>query len=197
MMFAGLSQLRAVFRPQPAAAKHILVVNGHPDPAASRYCAALCEAYAQGVRARAGVRRLDVGAMALPEAGYDGWPLNRMAEILERMWWADRLFLVFPMWLGGAPPALRLILDEFARRQDAEAALLGLALETKAADVVVTASLPGLLYRTAAGVPVGGWAELSGLCVAQTRVIGSVESISRDERRRWLEEVRRWGASPR
>ena len=194
-MLAALAQLRSVFRPQAAAIKRMLVINGHPDPAAARFCAAVCDSYAQAARARAlSVRRLDVGALTVPEAGYDGWPLNRMAEILERIWWADRLFLAFPMWLGGAPPALRLILEEFARRQDSEAALLGLALETKEADLVVTASLPGLLYRTAAGVPVGGWAELPGLRVCQTLVIGSVESISRDDRRRWLDEVRRWGA---
>lgn len=191
MMFAGLTHLRSALHGRSTAIKNILVVDGHPDPAAARYCAALCEAYTLGARsAGLATRRLDIGALTPLDDG-------RAAKVFEHIWWADRVFVAFPMWLGGPPPALHLVFDEFARHQSSEAALLGVPLESKGAHIVVTASLPGMIYRTRIGLPVGGWATLPGLHVVHACVIGSMESVSQEIRDRWLSDVRRLGASPR
>lgn len=196
-MFGALSRLCSARRASPT--KSVLVLNGHPDPGPERFCAALCAAYAEGARSSGcTAERLDVGALALPgsESGRPSWLQNEAADVLERLWLADRLFIAFPMWLGGPPPALRLILNEFARWRESAAAQLGAAIEKKDVHVVVTASLPGLVYRTSRGAPVGEWATaLSGLRIAQAVLIGSVETISRDDRSRWLDTVRRLGAS--
>lgn len=198
-MFAALSHLRWAWHAPPLLGKRVLVINGHPDPGPGRYCGALCAAYAEGARSSGWkTQRLDVGEVttAAAESGHPSWLRNQAAEVLERLWLADRVFIAFPMWLGGPPPALQRILEEFKRWQDGEAEQLGEPRQLKKADIVVTAYYPGVVYRTNLGVPSGLWfTALSSLDIANTILIGSVESISREDRNRWLIEVRRLGSS--
>lgn len=198
-MFGRLSHLRSGLRAHPAPVKRVLVINGHSDPGPGRYCAALCAAYAEGAQSSGyKTERLDVGAVTLPgaESGRPCWRPYKEAESVERLWLADRLFIAFPMWLGGPPPALRLILEEFARWQDSEAEQFGGPVVAKDAHIVVTADFPGLVYRTNRGVPMGAWATaLSGLRIAQTILIGNMESLPRKDRDRWLIDVRRLGST--
>lgn len=194
-MFGALSHLSTALRAPPA--KRVLVVNGHPDPDARRFCAAVCAAYAEGAQSRGyATQRLDVGALTLPGADGDRWLWDEEAEVLERLMQADRLFIAFPMWLGGPPPALRVVLEEFARWQVSRTAKRDEPVEVKDAHIVATASLPGLIYRTNRGAPVGDWAtSISGRRVTQAILIGSVESMSQEDRGRWLSDVRRFGSS--
>jgi putative NADPH-quinone reductase len=198
-MFGELAHMRLPWHSHPLPVKRVLVINGHPDPGPERYCAALCAAYAEGAQASGCItQRLDVGAVTVPgaESGRPSWRRNGAAEIVERIWQADRLFIAFPMWLGGPPPALQLILEEFTRWQDAEAEHSGEPVEAKDAHIVVTASFPSLFYRARRGAPAGEWeASLSGLRIAQAILIGSMETTSLEDRKRWLIEVRHLGSS--
>jgi putative NADPH-quinone reductase len=177
----------------------VLVINGHPDPGPERYCAALCAAYAEGAQASGcKAQRLDVGAVTVPgaESGRPSWLHNEAAEVVERIWQADRLFIAFPMWLGGPPPALQLILEEFTRWQDCEAEQSGEPVLAKVAHIAVTVSFPSLFYRARRGAPAGEWAaSLTGLSITEALLIGSMESISLEDRKRWLIEVRHLGSS--
>src|SRR5215469_5718792 len=134
-MLIDLSILRSIAKPSASVARRVLIINGHPDPRPERFCAALCGAFEQGIRTSGNrVRSLSLGEEAVG---------NDMDAGLERLWWANRLFIAYPMWLGGPPPALRRLFEAFAsqisidpsndRRMDAQ--------------VVVTASLPSFLYR--------------------------------------------------
>ncbi len=191
MMFGGRYHRRLP-------AQRVLVINGHPDPGPERYCAALCTAYAEGAQASGyKTQRLDIGAVAVPgaESGRPSWQRNEVAEIVERIWQADRLFIAFPMWLGGSPPALQLILEEFARWQNREAEQSGEPVAAKVAHIVATASFPSLFYR-APGTPAGAWtASLAGLRITEAILIGSMESISLEDRKRRLSDVRQLGAT--
>jgi putative NADPH-quinone reductase len=197
-----LSRLSAVFsalHPRPSPLNHVLVVNGHPDPHPTRFSAALCAAYSEGAAASGHkTRQLNVGAVPSPGAESDHlhWLQYDAANMLERLWRADRLFIAFPMWLGGPPPALKLILEELARWQHAEAKALDEPLEGKDADIVVTASFPGLVYSSGQGVAVGAWAQsLSALRSNGVMVIGNMDLLSADDRTDWLTRVRQLGAS--
>lgn len=183
-MFGSLSRMGSHLRQAPA--KRVLIVNGHPDPGPRRYCAALCAAYAEGAQASGyTTQRLDVGALS-GDAGD-----RRSVDVLELLWRADRLFIGFPMWLGGPPLALQKLLDVFARWHSSKA-----GEPAKDMHIVVTASLPGLIYRTNRGAPIGEWAKpVAGRCISQAILIGSVETMSQEDRRRWLSTVRRLGAS--
>jgi putative NADPH-quinone reductase len=198
-MFGRLSHRRSLLRVHAAPVKRLLIINGQCDAGPGRYCAALCAAYAEGARSSGyKTERLDVGAVtrAGAESGNPSWRQYRDSESVERLWMADRLFIAFPMWLGGPPPALRLILEEFARWQTSEAEQFGEPVVAKDVHIVVTADFPGLVYRTNLGIPVGEWAAaLSGLRVTESILIGNMESLSPKDRDRWLIEVRRLGST--
>jgi len=183
-----------------AAPTRTLIINGNPDPRPERYCAALCQAIAEGAGDTGGkVRRLDIGRMALPPepqvwASKSELPQAALAQALELFCWADRFFIVFPMWLGGAPPPLRLLFEELARQREPEIKLrgtLGVVEVEKNAHVIITASFPSLFYR---GSAAAGMASFAGLRTACTTIIGSVDAIGQEERLRWLGRVGRVAA---
>ena len=175
--------------------KNILVVNGHPDPRPERFCAALCEAYAAGARARGcATHRLDVGsldlaalAMASGEAALDG-----MEQAFRLVRSADRLAIVYPLWADGPPAPLRQMFDYVARL---DAHLNPLAPRTKAARVVVTTALPAFLYRGKLAEDARAPLSLCGVAAGEPVFIGSVEAISCEQRSRWLQQMRGFGAS--
>jgi putative NADPH-quinone reductase len=148
-----------------------LVVNGHPDPGARRYCAALCEAYIAGARSRGwSAERLDVGRITT-------------AQAVERIRGADHLAIVFPLWLGAAPPALQELFAAVAKEA-----------EWPTAHLITTMDMPAILYRPrhdrhSRPLEHRNTFSMAGLHVGETILIGSVNTISQDERRRRLAEV--------
>jgi len=199
-MLAHLSALCSGLYPRPSPHKRILVVNGHPDPSPARFSAGLCAAYTEGAKSCGHkTRHLEVGAAPWPgaQSNHPHWLQFEAAKMLEHLWLADRLFIAFPMWLGGPPPALTLILEELARWQHAEAKALGEKWEGKDAHVVVTASFPSFVYATDHGDVVAAWARsLSALRTSNIMVIGNMDLLSVDDRSTWLSKVRHLGASP-
>ncbi len=199
MMPSLISHLQAMLpRARPATAR-LLVVNGHPNPRSERFCAALCGAYAEGAQANGFLtRRLDIGKRGLRfnEGEAASASPDELAQMLEGVWWADRLFIAYPMWFDGPPPALKFLFDAFAQRRASENSLLGFAEapgEDREARIVVTTALPALLYRTrrpgsqACADPDA--TSLAGLRVAHRTYIGSVDWISPGERSRWLDRI--------
>jgi putative NADPH-quinone reductase len=169
---------------------NILVVNGHPDPRPERFCAALCDAYEAGARARGcATRRLDVGALHLDALIVEAGPLEKFEEAFRLMRAADRLAIVYPLWVDGPPAELCQLFDYVAR--------LGAYLEpqaqagAKAARIVVTTALPAFLYR-GRSEPVARQ-TLSGVTAGEPIFIGSVDHISCTQRARWLEQMRHLG----
>jgi putative NADPH-quinone reductase len=198
-MLDRISEMFSALHLRPSPLKRVLVVNGHPDPDPARFSAALCAAYIEGAKGNGHkARQIDVGAVPSPgaESEHLHWLKYDAAKLLERLWLADRIFLAFPMWLGGPPPALTLALEELARWQQAEAKALGEPLECKAAHIVATASFPSFVYATDHGVAVGDWARsLSALHTSAVMVIGNMDLLSAQERNHWLQKVRHLGAT--
>ena len=172
--------------------RNILVVNGHPDPRPERFCAALCDAYEAGARAKGcATRRLDVGSLhlsmltAADKTDADAWDGIEQAFRLMRA--ADRLAIVYPLWVDGPPAELRQLFDIVARLRAHLAPQT--VQQVKAARIVVTTALPSFLYRGQNDA-----IRLSGIAGEPT-FIGSVETISTTQRTRWLEQVRGFGAA--
>ena len=167
----------------------LLIVNGHPDPSSRRYCAALCDAYAAGVKSRGWkADRLEVGGAATPailraQESCDVL-LLRNESAIGRICDADRLAIVFPLWLGAAPHALQLLFESVAQAMDPQQSPI-------AADLVVTMDMPALLYRSQirttgkSGAPRNPF-YLNGVRADQTTLIGSVNVMARSEREAWL-----------
>jgi len=137
--------------------KKILVIQGHPDPAAGHFGHALSQAYADAAR-RAGhdVRTVDVAALDFPLLrSKDEWERGSvppaLAPVQKTVQWAEHLVFFFPLWLGGMPALLKGFLEQIARP--------GFALSNtgkgfpkkllggRSARLVVTMGMPALVYR--------------------------------------------------
>ncbi len=104
----------------------ILVINGHPDPSATRFCAALAGAYATGAqRAGAATMVVDLGSVLA-----DARPMD--VELRDAIAAADALAVAYPLWTGDAPPLLKGFLADAAK---------------PVVRTIVTMELPSLFYR--------------------------------------------------
>ena len=101
--------------------KHILIVNGHPDPRPERFVHALSSAYARGAReAGHDVRIVNVGSLEFPllRTATDferGLPPPAIAEGQANLKQADHLVVVFPLWLGAMPALLKGYFEQVLR----------------------------------------------------------------------------------
>ena len=170
--------------------RNILVINGHPDPRPERFCAALCDAYSQGAQARGcATRRLDVGALKIPQAANDdlqAWNGIEAAYQLVRA--ADEIAIIYPLWANEPPAGLKQLLDYVSKlRKRLDRTQTG----DKAARIVVTTELPAFLYRANAN---GEATTLAGVQAKAQTFIGSVDTMTQEQRLKWLNEMRTAGA---
>ncbi len=136
--------------------KRIVVVNGHPDPAAEHLCAALAEAYARGASAAGHeVVRLDVGALDFPlirslkdyQTAVTPPDIVRAQDVVKH---AEHLVFVFPIWFGAPPAVLKGFFEQLLRTgyslSSPQAAMSSL-LTGKSARLMVTMGMPGSVFR--------------------------------------------------
>jgi len=187
MLIAASRRLLSAWSAQSSSTRRVLVFNGHPDPRPQRFCAALCEAYAEGARAAGhGVRMIRVGELPLSKDSVE------FAVAREQISWSDRLFVVFPIWLGSPPPAVLRVFDAFNREEKNTFRKCSNPVGAeRQSHLVMTASLPALLYRSKDAVHPR---SLPGVKAGPPTIIGSVDTISAEDRRRWLWEMQTLGA---
>lgn len=192
--------------------KRILVIQGHPDPSPERFCRALADAYC-GAAESAGhtVRRLDVATLALPPLqSRADWQTGSappaVAQAQEAIEWAGHLVLVYPLWLGDVPAALKAFLEQvlrpgfaFSRKDDGSVG--GPRLKGRSAHVIVTMGMPGVAYRVyfrahSLKSLKRNILHFVGVRPVRTTVIGLVEA---DDRRRdaWLGRIAEAGRQGR
>jgi len=187
--------------------KHVLVINGNPDPSPERLSHALARAYHEGAE-EAGclVRHINVGGAQ--------FPLLRNAQEFETeatekaiteahgaFLAADHIVIIYPLWLGSAPALLKGYMEQVARGQF----LLGKSergfpkgrLKGRTARVIVTMGMPVLLYRLlygAHGVKAFNRSilGLAGIKPVTTSLFGAAQ-IQAPGCSRVIEEVRRLG----
>lgn len=187
-------------------AQRILLLNGHPDPYLERFCAALCDAYAEGARgAGHEVRRYDLGRLDTPllttAAAFADPPPPGLKTIQADMEWAEHLVIVFPLWLGAVPAKLKALLEQIYRGGfgfEVHARGWNAKLKGRSARLVVTMGMPGPIFRLAFGAHglkalEKGVLWLSGYGPIRKTVVGGVEAIGARGRVRWLKRMRDWG----
>lgn len=175
----------------------VLIVNGHPDPRPERFCAALCDAYATGAEASgAGIARLDVGALDFSPPESQITP--SVAEAIEKIRKADRLVIVFPLWLDGPPGSLRELFELFARSVWSSSAFGPNSTQyEKPARVVATMDMPSFMQRARSGgaaLPKQSALALPGVQRSEPLFIGSLQTLTQAQREEWLEKMRLFGA---
>ncbi len=188
----------------------ILLLQGHPDPAAPHLCHALADHYIAGAREaghevrQAVLTRLDFPLLRSAE----DWKEGRLPEGLEAVQqdiaWCDHLVLVFPLWLGDMPALVKAFLEQvmrphFAFEYEAGNPLGRKGLTGRSARVIVTMGMPAAIYRHVYRAHSVRALERNvlgfvGFAPVRETLIGSVEGLEDRARRRWLDRLRRLGA---
>jgi putative NADPH-quinone reductase len=188
----------------------ILLVQGHPDPAAKHLGHALAGAYADGARdAGHEVREVDVAALDFPllrsqrEWEHGALPTSLRAAQAD-IAWAQHLVLFFPLWLGDMPALLKAFLEQVARPGFAFAADEGRTAFTKkglkgrSARVVVTMGMPAVVYRWYFRAHSVKSLERNilgfvGIAPVHETLVGSVGNLAPAQAQKWLARLRGLG----
>ena len=191
-------------------ARHVLVIQGHPDAIVPHLCHALADAYAQGAQdAGHEVRTINVAELDFPllrsQFAWEEGPLPAgLQQAQEDIRWAEHLVLFFPLWLGDMPALLKGFLEQVARPgfafgRDSGGSPFGLKnLKGRSARVVVTMGMPALVYRwyfRAHSVKALERSILGfvGIAPVHETLVGMVGSLTPDEAQRWFVTLRRLG----
>jgi putative NADPH-quinone reductase len=190
------------------AKRKILIIQGHPDPASTRYCRALATSYADGAR-EAGheVRLIDVARIDFPlvrsrEEFENTEPPIAIRNAQDWIRWADHLVVVYPLWLGTLPALLKAFFEQTFRYGFAlgkgESGFPARLLKGRTAHVIVTMGMPAAVYRMIFGAHglkslVSGVLKLSGISPVRTSLIGLVDQPKVKARTGWLERMKQAG----
>ena len=138
--------------------KHILLIQGHPDPSRRHLCHQLEDAYKEGAWTGGhDVRRVDVAGLEFPllrsqhEWQHGALPAS-LQQAQDDIGWAQHIVLFFPLWLGDMPALLKGFLEQIARpgfafKPDATNPFGAKALGGRSARVVATMGMPAAVYR--------------------------------------------------
>jgi putative NADPH-quinone reductase len=193
--------------------RRILIIDGHPDARAERYIHALAQAYREGAE-QAGheVRQIRISELNFPllrrsEDFENGMPPPVIRRCQEAIAWADHVLILFPLWLGSMPAALKAFFEQTLRPGFAFAAARGggvpkKLLGGKSAHVVVTMGMPALFYRwyfrahslKSLARNILGFV---GIAPIRQSLIGMVATGDSKAREQWLIRMRTFGAKAR
>jgi putative NADPH-quinone reductase len=192
----------------PNALRRIAIIQGHPDPAGGHLCHALADAYVSGaISAGHEIRRTEVArldfSLLRTEAEFESGTLPpTLAEAQQAISWADHIVIVFPLWLGSAPALLKGFLEQIMRPGFAfEYRPIGFPktlLGNKSARLVVTMGMPSLVFRWYFGAFGTRFIERSilgfaGVKPVRQTMFGMVATAKEEQRRRWFEDMVRYG----
>jgi putative NADPH-quinone reductase len=187
--------------------RHIVIIQGHPDPAGRHLLHAMADAYAEGASTSGhAVRRIDVARLEFPllrtQAEFESDALPpALVQPREDMRWAEHWVFLFPLWHGTMPALVKGFLEHIFRP--------GFALEYKkegfpkrllagrSARLVVTMGMPVLFYRWYFGAFGLRAFERSILRFAGIKPVREsfygLAFADDGKRARWLEDMRRHG----
>ena len=193
--------------------RRILLIQGHPDPAPSRLCRALADAYAAGTNAGGHeIHRIDVATIDFPllrtKRDFEQEPpLPAIMQAQESLAWAEHVVILYPLWLGAMPALLKGFLEQvfrpgFAFSGATNKGLWKRNLKGRSARVIVTMGMPALIYRWVFGAHSLKSLErnilrFAGFGPVKDTLIGRVEGASEARHRRWLDNMRRLGRAGR
>lgn len=191
-------------------AKHILLLQGHPDAAEPHLCHALAKAYAIGARdAGHEVRCVNVAELDFPllrsqKNWNEGAVPDGLQPAQDDIRWAEHIVLFFPLWLGDMPAMLKGFLEQVARpgfafeREAGSTAFTKKGLAGRSARVVVTMGMPALLYRWYFRAHSVKSLERNilgfvGMAPVRETLIGMVGSFKPTDAQQWLEKMQLLG----
>jgi putative NADPH-quinone reductase len=194
--------------------RRILILQGHPDPAARHLNHALAEAYAEGAR-QAGheVRVVEIAQLDFPllrsQQEWEHMPLPAgLQGAQDDIAWAQHLVIFFPLWLGDMPALLKGFLEQIARpgfafqgdaAERASNPFIFKGLKGRSARIVVTMGMPALIYRwvfraRGVGLLKRNILGFVGISPVRDTLIGGVDRLGEAGVHKWQDKLRVLGA---
>jgi putative NADPH-quinone reductase len=188
--------------------KNIVIIQGHPDPAANRLCHALAAAYAKGAAeaghnvSRIEVARLDFPLLRSKEDFENGKLPQKLLPGQSAIAGADHLVFIYPLWLGTLPALLKGFLEQVFRPGIAFTMTpkggIVRHLKGKSARIVITMGMPALFYRWYFGAHGLKSFERSilkwcGVKPIRETLLGLAESGNAQKRQKWLQQMAELG----
>ena len=191
--------------------KHIVIIQGHPDPDGNRFCRSLANAYFKGAKAKGHeVKTIDIAQIKFPilrtqaEFMHGDVPksIQRAQQLIQS---AQHLFIIHPLWLGTMPAYLKAFLEQvfrpnFEAKDSTVVRPWERQISEKTAHIAITMGMPEMIYRAyfpaqGAKSVEGGILAFSGIKTIQQTLIGNVDSISDADRKQWLTKMELAGRS--
>jgi putative NADPH-quinone reductase len=188
--------------------KHVVIIQGHPDPQGAHFCHALADAYEQGARAAGhpvrniAVARLDFPILRSKQDWDNNPPPDTLAHAQQEILWAQHFLIIYPLWLGGMPALLKAFLEQVFRPNlvsdpDMRGNIFARPLKGRTAHIVVTMGMPAFAYRWYFGAHSLKSLERNilrfvGIKPVRESLIGGVEG-SASSRQKWLARMRALG----
>lgn len=110
-----------------------------------------------------------------------------LADAIATIAWATHLTIIFPLWLGGMPTALDTLFRQNQRKRG------HFTPDDRPVHTIVTMDLPGLFRRQATNDDGGMDLRLAGFEKQAQDFIGSVGSLTAEQRGGWLHAMRERG----
>jgi putative NADPH-quinone reductase len=192
-------------------ARRIVIIQGHPDAAPERFCRAVASAYARGAEAAGHeLRRIDVAALQLPplqsRAEWQAEPDENVARAQAAIEWAQHIVVIYPLWLGDVPAALKAFIEQvlrpgFAFERAPDGSMGKPRLHGRSAHLIVSMGMPGFFYRWVYRAHTlkslrRNVLMFCGIRPVRSTLLGLVES-SPGRRQKWLAKVERDGRAGR
>jgi putative NADPH-quinone reductase len=194
-------------------ARHVAIIQGHPDPGGNHFGHALAEAYATGAH-EAGheIRFIDVATLDFPLLRNKkdlecGAPPEAIRQAQSAIVGSDHVVMIYPVWFGAMPALLKGFIEQtfrpaFIFPDATPGEPLGFfsalnqrkALKGKTARIVVTMQMPAFVYRWYFHPhPEKNTLRFSGIGPIKETLIGRVEARNGANRERWLRKMHAFG----
>ena len=140
---------------------------------------------------------LALSSVASPKYGDE--PPTDMIGALSNIRWSSQLAIVFPLWFDQPPEILRAVFDQLTRWYPASGSHSANDEQPdRIARIVVTMDMPAFIYRALYRLKKGPEGKtqvlsFSGIHSDEPILVGSVHTISKEQRLHWLEAVRLYG----
>jgi putative NADPH-quinone reductase len=190
-------------------AKHIVIIQGHPDAAMRHYGHALADEYAKGAEDGGHeIKRIEVAQMDFPllrtkDEFEKGLPTDPIKQAQAAISWANHLVILYPLWLGSMPALLKAFFEQvfrpgFAFMYGESGSRPKKCLTGKSARIIVTMGMPAFVYRWFFFAHSLKSLErnilgFSGIGPIKASIIGSIEAMNETQRAEWLDEMRALG----
>jgi putative NADPH-quinone reductase len=185
--------------------KHIVIIQGHPDPVGNHFCHALAQAYFKGAESKGhDIKIIDIAKIEFPILRTQtDFVRGEMPEAIKQshhiIQSAQHLVLIYPLWLGTMPAYLKAFLEQafrpdFSAHNITDGKPWERLVTEKTAHIVITMGMSEMIYRSyflANGLNSleGKILAFSGINAIQETLIGGVEAITDAERKQWLDKM--------